>query len=98
MNNTDMETRLFINGKYTKAANNKEFEVCNPATGEPLIQVAKAGREDLNNTVHAAHSVFEAGVWSGMLPFERGRILQKMEPVGLFLLHQTFGPNKLIYM
>jgi aldehyde dehydrogenase (NAD+)/phenylacetaldehyde dehydrogenase len=58
------------------AASGRRFSTTNPATGEPLADIAEAGREDLDRAVAAARAAFE-GAWSAMKPRERGRILIK---------------------
>jgi aldehyde dehydrogenase (NAD+) len=59
------------------AASGRRFSTTNPATGEPLADVAEAGREDLDRAVAAARSAFESGPWASLKPRERGRILVK---------------------
>jgi aldehyde dehydrogenase (NAD+)/phenylacetaldehyde dehydrogenase len=58
------------------AASGRRFSTTNPATGEPLADIAEAGREDLDRAVAAARAAYE-GAWSAMKPRERGRILIK---------------------
>ena len=59
------------------SASGKRFSTTNPATSEPLAEVAEAGREDLDRAVTAAREAFESGPWASMKPRERGRILMK---------------------
>jgi aldehyde dehydrogenase (NAD+) len=73
----DLKTDLFIGGDFVPAASGKRFSTTNPATGEPLADVAEAGREDLDRAVKAARGAFESGPWASMKPRERGRILRK---------------------
>ena len=70
-----LKTDLFIGGEFVPSATGKRFSTTNPATGEPLADVAEAGREDLDRAVKAARQAFESGPWSSMKPRERGRIL-----------------------
>ena len=43
-----LKTDLFIGGEFVPSATGKRFSTTNPATGEPLADVAEAGREDLD--------------------------------------------------
>ena len=70
-----LKTDLFIGGEFVPSATGKRFSTTNPATGEPLADVAEAGREDLDRAVKAARQAFESGPWASMKPRERGRIL-----------------------
>ncbi len=70
-----VRTELFIDGQFTPSVSGKTFETSNPATGEPLAQVAEAGREDLDRAVAAARKAFESGPWAAMKPRQRGKIL-----------------------
>jgi acyl-CoA reductase-like NAD-dependent aldehyde dehydrogenase len=72
----NLRTDLFIGGEFVPSASGKRFATSNPATGEPLAEVAEGGREDLDRAVDAARVAFEAGPWAGMKPRDRGRILR----------------------
>jgi len=50
----DMETRLFIAGRYLDAAGSARFPVIEPATERELAQVASASADDVNRAVDAA--------------------------------------------
>jgi aldehyde dehydrogenase (NAD+) len=78
---SDTEARdrqLFIGGEWVDAASGGTFDTINPSTGEVLARVAEAGEEDVDRAVAAARGAFESGVWSGISPRERGRILWRM--------------------
>ena len=51
---------LVIGGKQTPAADGATFEVEDPATGQPMAEVARAGPEDARRAVDAAHQAFHA--------------------------------------
>ncbi|MFB4166024.1 aldehyde dehydrogenase family protein [Alteribacillus sp. JSM 102045] len=72
------QKKLFINGKWVDSANGKTFETRNPATGEVLIQVSEAEREDVNRAVDAARAAFDNGAWSKTSAAERSRLIYKM--------------------
>ncbi len=69
--------RLLIGGEWVPAASGATFATLNPATGQPLAEVALAGEEDINLAVKAARQAFEAGPWPQMTGAERGNLLWK---------------------
>jgi aldehyde dehydrogenase (NAD+) len=69
--------KLIIDGQAVDAASGETFTTRNPATEEPICEVAKAGPEDVNRAVRAARAAFE-GPWRRMKPAERQRLLWKL--------------------
>ncbi|HEY6928137.1 MAG TPA: aldehyde dehydrogenase family protein, partial [Thermoanaerobaculia bacterium] len=72
-----LQTDLFIGGKFVPSASGKRFTTTNPATAQPIAEVAEGGAADLDQAVAAARQAFESGPWSAMKPRQRGRILMK---------------------
>jgi phenylacetaldehyde dehydrogenase len=70
--------RMLIDGKWVEAASGKTFTTYDPATEEPLAEVAAGDKEDVERAVRAARRAFEAGPWRRMTPSERGRALWKL--------------------
>ncbi|ODG92164.1 MULTISPECIES: aldehyde dehydrogenase family protein [Bacillaceae] len=70
-----LEFPLYIDGQWTSAKSGETFSVKNPATGEVVAQVAKAGREDTEAAITSARNAFDSGVWSKKSPRERAQIL-----------------------
>ena len=70
--------RLFIDGQWADAASGATFKTINPATEEPLTEVAEAGAADVERAVTAALKAFSSGPWGRMPATERGRILWKL--------------------
>jgi gamma-glutamyl-gamma-aminobutyraldehyde dehydrogenase len=64
----DLRTRLFIGGEFRDAASGRRFVTENPATGQPIAEIAEGGPADVDVAVAAARRSFEAGVWSRMNP------------------------------
>lgn len=56
------QTKLFINGRFVEAASGKTFPTYNPATGEVIVRVSEADKEDVDVAVRAARRAFET-VW-----------------------------------
>jgi betaine-aldehyde dehydrogenase len=66
---------LMIGGERLPAASGETTEIMEPASGRPMALVARAGEEDVERAVAAAHGAFEAGVWSGRPATARGSVL-----------------------
>ncbi|WP_059104933.1 aldehyde dehydrogenase family protein [Shouchella shacheensis] len=66
---------LFIDGKRQPAAGGETFEVLNPATGELIANVAKAGEADVEKAVQSARDAFDKTDWKGLPPKERAKRL-----------------------
>jgi betaine-aldehyde dehydrogenase len=75
--NTPHKYQLFIDGQWVDAESGKTFTTPNPATGEPLAEVAEADKADIDKAVSAARRAFE-GKWSKLSARERGRLLYKL--------------------
>ena len=73
-----IETRLFINGEYTAAAENETFETVDPVTQAPLANIARGKSVDIDRAVRAARGVFERGDWSLSSPAKRKAVLNKL--------------------
>ncbi len=69
------EVNLLIDGKWSPAAEGGTLEVLNPATGEVLNTLAKAGRTDLDRALAAAERGFK--VWSRTSAYERSKVMRR---------------------
>ncbi len=69
------EGRAFIDGNYRPALSGKTFTNLNPATGQPLCEIAQCEAEDVDLAVRSARKAFESGAWARMAPVDRKRIL-----------------------
>jgi aldehyde dehydrogenase (NAD+) len=65
---------LFIGGEFVEPRSGRWFPTVNPATEEPLAEVAEAGIEDVDLAVDAARRAFEDG-WREMPGRERAKYL-----------------------
>jgi aldehyde dehydrogenase (NAD+) len=70
--------RLYIGGQWVDALASCTFPTVNPATEEPLTQVAEGRAEDIDRAVRAARQAFETGPWARMSGADRGRVLWKI--------------------
>ncbi len=66
---------LFIDGQFVDAADGRVFETVDPGTGAPFASVARAGAPEAEAAIAAARRAFDSGVWSGLTPEARGRIM-----------------------
>jgi aldehyde dehydrogenase (NAD+) len=67
---------LFIGGKFVAPKSGKYFDSINPATEEPLAQIALANQADVDAAYHAAQKAF--GPWSRLAGAERGKYLYRI--------------------
>lgn len=67
---------LLINGEWTAAGGEREFETTNPATGEHLAWCADASAADVDRAVAAAQAAFPA--WAATSPADRAALLLKI--------------------
>jgi len=70
-----VETGLYIDGSWRRAADGTEIEVLDPATEEPLAAVASAGPEDCEAAMAAAEAAQPK--WAARAPRERAEILRR---------------------
>jgi acyl-CoA reductase-like NAD-dependent aldehyde dehydrogenase len=67
--------QCIMGGVRAAAADGRSFTVVEPATAQPLAEVAQAGAEDVERAVTLAYDAFERGPWPRMSATGRGRIL-----------------------
>ena len=68
---------LFINGKFVAPDSGTYFPSVNPATEQPLTEIAAANENDVASAVKAARRAYE-NVWSKMPGRERGKYLYRI--------------------
>lgn len=68
-------TNAFIDGGYRPAISGQTFQTVNPATGDPLAEVAACGGDDVDFAAEKAREAFEDGRWSRMHPTDRKDVL-----------------------
>lgn len=70
--------KMFIDGKWVDGHSSTSWTITNPATREPLAEIAMADASDVNLAVTAARRAFDEGEWRRMDGLERGRLLFKL--------------------
>jgi gamma-glutamyl-gamma-aminobutyraldehyde dehydrogenase len=68
-------TDAFIDGAFHPAQSGARFTTENPATGQPLAEVAAGDAADVDLAVRAARRAFDDGRWSRRPPAERKGVL-----------------------
>ena len=70
--------KMFIGGEWTDAASGACFESHNPYTGKAWALIPRAGPEDVDRAVRAAHKAFTEGDWPRLTATQRGALLRKL--------------------
>ena len=70
--------RLWIAGEWQDAASGERFPTLNPATGQPLTEVASADADDVDRAVAAARAALENAAWAELSARERGAMLYRI--------------------
>jgi acyl-CoA reductase-like NAD-dependent aldehyde dehydrogenase len=74
----DVPTRLLIGGAWQPSATGDSFATRNPATAEPVAQVAAAARADVDAAVDAARAAMRDPAWSRLPRPALGRLLWRV--------------------
>jgi gamma-glutamyl-gamma-aminobutyraldehyde dehydrogenase len=70
-----LRTQSFIDGRFRDAAGGRRYVTENPATGQPIAEVAEGGPADVDSAVAAARRAADDGRWSRVSPGDRKRVL-----------------------
>ena len=73
-----MKLQLLIDGRFVDAESGETFDARSPLNDGVLGKVAKADPADVDRAALAARKAFDAGQWSGMAPFARGKFLRRI--------------------
>jgi len=68
---------LFLAGRWVRPVGGRYFPTQNPATEEPLSEIAEAGAPDVDRAVRAARRAYER-TWRKLRPLERGKYLYRI--------------------
>ncbi|WP_439860935.1 aldehyde dehydrogenase [Pseudomonas sp. MBLB4136] len=77
-NNLQLETGLFIDGRFVEARKGNRFDSLNPATGEVLASVAFGDESDVDRAVASAKQAWNGGHWRYMAPRSRMAVLMRL--------------------
>ena len=79
MSVTVAQRKMFVDGEFVDALSGETMEVLNPATGEVIAEVPRAGEEDVDRAVAAAEAAWET--WREKTPKDRMELLLKLADV-----------------
>jgi acyl-CoA reductase-like NAD-dependent aldehyde dehydrogenase len=68
-------TQLFVGGQFADAGGGETFTTFDPATGDPIANVAHAQAGDVDHAVRAAQASLD-GTWGSMSLADRARVLR----------------------
>jgi acyl-CoA reductase-like NAD-dependent aldehyde dehydrogenase len=71
------DTRPFIDGRRVEAVTAERFDSVNPWDGSVVARLPACAAPDADRAVAACRRAFDSGTWSGLLPTERGRLIQR---------------------
>lgn len=69
---------LFIDGDWVRSTGDKTVAVYDPSTGKEIARIVDASDEDVDRAVAAARTAFDDGRWSGLSPYARQRMIDKL--------------------
>jgi acyl-CoA reductase-like NAD-dependent aldehyde dehydrogenase len=72
-----MAGRLFIGGAWQDAASSATYAIIDPASEEPIGEVARGAAADVDRAVQAADQAMR-GPWRELAPAARGRLLERL--------------------
>jgi phenylacetaldehyde dehydrogenase len=67
--------RLLIDGRWQESDEGQVSDVINPSSGLTISRAAMAQYQDVERAVAAARRSFDTGLWTGMTPAQRAKIL-----------------------
>jgi phenylacetaldehyde dehydrogenase len=72
------EAALFIDGAWVPSTHGKRVAVFDPSTGKQIASVVDASDADVDKAVAAARRAFDDGRWTGLPPYQRQRLIEKL--------------------
>lgn len=73
-----MARDMFIGGAWVGAVSGRTTSTLDPATGDRLDVVPDGDERDIDAAVHAAQDAYDSGVWRGLPPAERAKVLWRV--------------------
>jgi phenylacetaldehyde dehydrogenase len=70
--------KLFIDGEWVDSTHGATIAVFDPSTGREIARVVDASDADVDRAVAAARRAFDDGRWSGLAPYARQRLIEKL--------------------
>lgn len=73
-----LPTKPFIGGKFLEGTGGRGLDCVSPIDGKRFASVPECGPAEVDRAVAAARAAFESGVWAGMAPRARKKVLLKL--------------------
>jgi aldehyde dehydrogenase (NAD+) len=70
--------KMYIDKKWVDSKSKEIITIVNPANSEPIAEVPRGNKDDVDEAVSAARKAFESEEWKSIKPYERGYILFEM--------------------
>lgn len=70
--------RIFVGGRWIDVSGSARLRPVNPATEQPLQDVAAAGPAEVDKAVAAARTAFDQGPWPRLTPSERAAAMRRL--------------------
>lgn len=70
--------KLFIDGEWVESSHGKRIPVFDPSTGKEIASIVDASAADVDRAVAAARRAFDDGRWSGLPPYQRQRLVERL--------------------
>jgi phenylacetaldehyde dehydrogenase len=75
------EPALFIDGGWVNSSHGKTIPIHDPSTGKEISWMADASDADVDRAVAAARRAFDDGRWSGLAPYQRQRLIERLADI-----------------
>ena len=72
------EPALFIDGEWVRSSHDKSLPVIDPSNGREISSIVDASDADADRAVAAARAAFDDGRWSGLAPYARQRMIDRL--------------------
>jgi phenylacetaldehyde dehydrogenase len=69
---------LFIDGQWVESQGGGTIAVYDPSNGKQIATIADASVADVDRAVAAARRAFDDGRWSGLPPYQRERLINRL--------------------
>jgi aldehyde dehydrogenase (NAD+) len=78
---TGVPKGILIGGEWAGASDGSTFASIDPASEQPIAEIARGGASEIDAAVDAARDALNHGLWPAMSGAERGRLLRKLADI-----------------
>ncbi|MFK7887476.1 MAG: aldehyde dehydrogenase [Gammaproteobacteria bacterium] len=72
------QKKMLVDGTWVAADDGRTFETSDPATGECLASIPRAGSADVDAAVASARRSFDNAIWRSMVPAQRAQVMWRI--------------------